>query len=86
MSREFRPEPVFTRRDLKNAGCESPGCPHTDHSELYLSPVCHESAGLEAAYIRESGVMRLSCNVCRRFVARIQVAESPDADLARRTQ
>jgi hypothetical protein len=74
MSKEFRPTPTLSRKDLQNAGCEVPGCTHTDHRELYLYPVCHENAGLEAAYIRESGSLRIRCSVCKKLVANIQVA------------
>lgn len=64
---------VQTRSRLDKMGCSTPNCGH-DHSVLYLVPVCHEDAGLEARYEKRTGHLILECARCGKHAGTIQVA------------
>lgn len=63
----------LTRESLDATGCSEPGCAH-DHSVLHAEPACHRTAGLDACYIKETGVMEIRCHRCQRPVVAVQVA------------
>lgn len=70
------PEPL-TRRDLDAARCDTPGCAHEDHSELWLVAVCHPRAGLAVRYELVRGALVVSCKRCNVLIAEIAVASGP---------
>jgi hypothetical protein len=54
---------LSTQESMKNVMCSDPNCT-SKHPVLYMSPSCHEGAGLEAQYNKEDGVLTLSCQEC----------------------
>ena len=73
MSAKLDERPPLTRVDLDSAGCDWPGCTHTDHPVMYLHPRCHPSAGTCVEY-RRDGVLRIQCRKCEKLVAKVLVA------------
>ena len=69
---------ILTRRMLDQVGCETPGCTH-DHSVLNVVAACHPEEGLEVAYHKADGVLRIYCEVCGTGIAKIAVARGMDA-------
>lgn len=55
------------------AGCQVPGCSHDHDKEIFIHPRCHPGAGLSASYKQGSGVLRLSCRRCDRFIVDVAV-------------
>ena len=64
----------LTRNVLDNAGCGTPDCDH-DHSVLYVHSRCHTGAPFTAAYIKATGILKLTCAVCERPVGEYQIAQ-----------
>jgi hypothetical protein len=64
---------VLSRIQLDHAGCSAPDCAH-DHSVVYLHGACHVKAGVEAAYSKATGTLKITCAKCHKFVAEIAVA------------
>ena len=56
-------------------GCETPGCKHEDHGNLYLHGRCHIRARTEVSYAIGTGVIRVACAECHKLIAEIKVAE-----------
>lgn len=63
----------LTKAALDIAGCDTPNCGH-DHSVVFLTPACHPGGGVEIAYDKRTGHLRITCNVCERRVAEVEVA------------
>ena len=73
---------VVTKEHLDEAvsvGCQSPGCNH-DHglAPLNFSQKCHPRTGLVVTYQFDSGVLVLSCQICRDPLVEIAVASGED--------
>lgn len=64
---------ALTRAQLDQAGCGMPNCDH-DHSVLYLHGVCHMKGGVEVAYVKATGTLKISCAKCHKPVAEVAVA------------
>ena len=63
----------LTREDLEPMGCSNPICTH-DHSVLFLHGKCHPNAGVEAAYVKNTGVLTVRCQRCKMLVVELQIA------------
>ncbi len=63
---------TLTRVVLDKMGCATPFCGH-DHSILYLHAQCHPRAKLDARYVKDDGVLILTCAVCQKETARVAV-------------
>jgi len=64
----------LTRKQLDVAGCGTPNCDH-DHSELYLVQACHPHRGVEAKYVKATGTLLITCQICDAPVAEVRVQE-----------
>jgi hypothetical protein len=58
---------------LANAGCDTPNCNH-DHSSLFVHPMCHPRAGLNAIYVKARKVLVLQCAQCEKVVTDFAIA------------
>ena len=62
---------------LAAGGCQSPGCDHSAHDNtVFLHARCHPSAPTYCSYEAGSGVLRITCSVCRKPVASVAVASA----------
>jgi hypothetical protein len=48
-----------------------------DNDELYLIPLCHESAKLDICYMKSLGTLFINCRKCGKEVARFLIASQP---------
>ena len=64
---------LYTREDLKDMGCSTPGCKE-DHSVLHISPICHRDAASDCYYNKADGVLYVECAECGKPVAAFQIA------------
>lgn len=57
-------------------GCQVPGCNHQTHAgdPFHLHARCHPKGGLEVAYLKGQGLLRIGCHKCKQPVADIEVA------------
>lgn len=55
-----------------SGGCQSPGCDHKGHGELFLHSQCHPSAGTRVSVNVQTRVIQVSCAVCSRLVAKVE--------------
>jgi hypothetical protein len=67
----------LNRSILDTGLCSDPDCNH-DHSVLYLHPRCHPRAGVEARYVKATGLLEILCKTCGAPVCRIEVAAGPE--------
>ncbi len=61
-------------------GCETPGCPcqGAGHlSEVYLHGRCHPEAGVDVCYRKGSGIVEITCRVCKAPIINVGVALRP---------
>jgi hypothetical protein len=66
---------ILTQATLAGAGCEGPGCDHTEGEHgIYLHGRCHP--GDPARVLYQRGVLTVTCAVggCGREIARVAVA------------
>lgn len=63
----------LTKAELDIQGCSMPNCGH-DHSVLYLRARCHAKEPVEVCYEKATGEIVVRCKLCKREVARIEVA------------
>ena len=68
-------------------GCQVPGCKHDKHKTLFLKPRCHKNGPVEVSYTLHSGVVRVSCRVCKQLIVDVAVegilgatGEAPTSD------
>ena len=66
-------EPL-TCLDLEEIKCSTPGCT-CDDSKLFVEPKCHPKHGVEAAYVRATGVLEVYCKTCRTHIVDLKIAE-----------
>ena len=74
-----QPGVALTRAELDQARCEDPACDNKDHGdkiELFLVPGCHREYGVSVAYDQATGLLKIACGVCDRFIAHVKVAET----------
>jgi len=64
----------LTKDDLDMSQCDAENCAH-DHSRLYFVPICHPQAGIDACYIKATGLLELTCRQCDMLMCRIAVAQ-----------
>ena len=64
---------TYSREELDALGCDNPECNHAEHNAIVLHSKCHNE-GLRVAYVKGSGTLIVSCHVCDKFVAAINVA------------
>lgn len=67
------------REDLDRSGCDVANCGH-DHSELFLSGVCHVGAPVKVKYVKQTGQIQFTCGVCERPVAQVKVASRKEVN------
>lgn len=66
---------VLTRNRLDlmaTAGCEA--CGHDSHV-IFFHSRCHPKAATWAKYTSGDGVLTITCSVCERIIAEVQVSE-----------
>lgn len=63
------------RAQLDQSGCGQPNCGH-DHSVLYFHAACHLRSGVEVAYVKATGTLKITCAKCHKPVAEIAVASA----------
>lgn len=66
-----------TRKELNAATCACPDCNGAADHTLYLSPICHPTAGLIVSYQKKDGALRMECRQCDAPVGAIWVGDGP---------
>lgn len=64
----------LTQGKLDSMTCTNATCDHKDHTGLFLTQSCHPKAGVFAMYSREDGTLKITCRVCNKHVASVEVA------------
>lgn len=64
--------PITYRKLLDNEQCHIPDCNH-EHDELYLHSKCHPHRGIEACYLRGTGILVVNCKSCHAEVCRFEI-------------
>ena len=54
-------------------GCQEPHCKHPEDHALVLAARCHLGQGTDAFYREKSGVLDISCHVCKKPVVSVRV-------------
>jgi len=71
--------PPFTKTDLDkiaSQGCAIPGCT-CELGKLFFRSLCHDDhRGVDVSYLKDSGILTVSCAVCERLMLKIKIAES----------
>lgn len=67
------PAPL-TRTELDRAVCNDPNCDLLDHAVLYFFALCHPNGGVDVAYCKRTGLLRVHCKVCEHLVTEVAVA------------
>lgn len=69
--KEEKPAPL-TAADMKDKTCGHEGCPNC--GSLFITAVCHPSAGLKVQYLADENVLEVYCKKCDTGVARFAMA------------
>jgi hypothetical protein len=71
------PKPLVKAQLDKAAarGCSVPGCTCND-GQVFMRSMCHgDYRGVDVSYLKDSGILTISCRVCEQLIAKIKVAE-----------
>jgi hypothetical protein len=64
----------LSQADLDRMTCSVPGCTHQNHDGLFLNQRCHPQGGVEAFYQPTTGLLRVTCFVCKVLICNVKVA------------
>lgn len=67
----------LTQKELNRAVCDSPECTGESHQhgDLYLHSTCHIADPLWAQYNKETGILQITCSVCKKVVTNLEIAK-----------
>ena len=57
-------------------GCSNPGCQCHTTGIVFLSQSCHQGSFLDVSYKQGTGILVVSCPVCKGVIMQVKVAES----------
>jgi len=66
--------PPLTQSVMNMSECSNPSCTHEDHPLLHFHGRCHLKGPVNVVYEKATGILKVTCAICGKFIANILVA------------